>query len=172
MNVQCHARSLAGLVPLALALAACDPFLGIGADGHNLRRSIERQLRVAVTYRIVERNGVPELQPSLVATNTGIVPISAEARGVPWHLRAYTSPRRTGTPVWRARQMNGDIARLIEIPPGESVAFPMPWTPLDEIVQDRPPRTYYFTVRLELGERFGGPTSELEAGQAVLPGAH
>lgn len=174
----------AGLMALTLLAVGCSKVFGVG-DGdedremeaetaRQLQEQIQTYLRVEGSYAVVRRNGVDVVEPTLKVTNTGTEPIRAVTGAFPWWLRAYTSPDRAGTPVWRSEDVRfglPDNTRRFEIASGGTLivardAFQP--IPVSTLVGNGPSGTYYFAVRLELLEP-AVRTGEMDAGDIALP---
>lgn len=116
-------------------------------------------LELETSFTIVHEGGIAKLQTAVVARNTGDKPVRGLTNGAwAWWLRAYETPERNQGAIWRLEESLGgipDIGRPFEVPAGDSTRFGPDWFPLipiSEILQDRPPGTYYFAAELDFSE--------------------
>lgn len=175
-------RLLLSVIAAATIVAACSMVPGMtGSDnaaesseeGARTRTAVDSSLEIRASWEIVIIDGTRHLRPTLSVTNHGSRLFDVDASYHPWLLRVYTTPSRSGTPIWtteRAYPVVPSMARRINIVPGATVDFGRSWfpdIPLTSIIGTRPPGVYYFAVALDVGEQ-SAPKPERPIGEVEL----
>jgi len=170
MNLRFPAAVAAAVVVMACA----DPSgleYSAGADDSSGRPALGSSLGLTVDVALSRSESGRWLLADIAVTNRGEKRLERKIGGDPFTFRAYGTPERAGTPLWRS----GDGIQVypaalwdFNLDPAETREFHSVVGEISAIVQDRSRPSYFLTVAI----RFREPaerTGELPAGEIELP---